>query len=189
MPIPTLCHRIAARASATCRLLDGRLTPAHHSTGSRSTLTVSLCLPPPRMIAAKRAHVGKIPAPAEHHVLVPDQDAVGRIDVHPTMLGTHPAADPGMRLVAAAPLRLAGRRLRADVTTDVAGGQTQRAQAGDHQMGESPGTRRHAGPAPAPPSCARSSRRRGTRSRGRYASFRSMTPPAPGARPETTARA
>ncbi len=69
-------------------------------------------------------------------MLVLRDEVVGRIEADPAVLGTQPAADPGMARVGAAPRGSARRRTGADVAGDVARRQAERAQRGDHQVGE-----------------------------------------------------
>ena len=86
--------------------------------------------------AADRADVAEVAAPAEQDMLVLDHDAVGWIDVDPAVLGTQPAADPGVGLVGALAFGLARRRLGADVAGGVAGRNTDASEAADHGVGE-----------------------------------------------------
>src|SRR5271165_5840892 len=60
--------------------------------------------------AEHRAHIGVVAPPAKDHMFVADDQVVGGIEVDPAVLRPEPRADPGVRLVAAAPPGLAGRR-------------------------------------------------------------------------------
>ena len=50
---------------------------------------------------AQRRDVAEVATPAQHDMLVLHDDAVGRIEVQPTIFRPEPRADPGMRLIGA----------------------------------------------------------------------------------------
>ena len=81
------------------------------------------------------ADVVEIAAIGDDDMFLARLDIVGGIKVHPADAGAK-NAEPGMAGVGADEPGLAGRRMRAQITADIARRQAQRTQAGDAQMRE-----------------------------------------------------
>jgi hypothetical protein len=98
-------------------------------------LHIELLLPASQHDSAHRRHIAEIASPSQGDVLVLHQAPVGGIEIHPARRRA-PHRHPGMRRIGAHQARLAGRGVGQDVAAHVAGGQADRAQAADHQLGK-----------------------------------------------------
>jgi hypothetical protein len=85
--------------------------------------------------AADGADIAEIAPVGDGDVILPRQQVVGGIEIHPSDAGTI-NRKPGVPRVGARQTGLAGRRPGAQVAADVAGGQAERSETGDGQMGE-----------------------------------------------------
>src|SRR5262249_18046432 len=85
--------------------------------------------------ALDRTDVAEVAAPAERDVASARGNVIGRIDIKPAVLGQIDR-NPGVRDICANHFRLPGRRFTEQVTADVAGGQAERTQTSDLEMGK-----------------------------------------------------
>ena len=116
---------------------DGHLT--RRSAISRRRINVhrhfDFVLPAAEEHPAHRAHILKIAAEGNRDMLFLGDDIVRGIEVDPTPL-RRPDRNPGMRGVRANELRLPLRRVGEQISADIAGGESERAQARDFEMCE-----------------------------------------------------
>ena len=85
--------------------------------------------------ALDRANVAVVAAPGDSDVPHGGDDVVGRVQVDPT-LARRENAQPGVRSIGPHEPGLAGAGTGQQVTADIAGGQTQRPQTADLEVGK-----------------------------------------------------
>lgn len=86
--------------------------------------------------AAEGADVGEVATPGDGDVAVAGEDVVGGVGVDPAELFAAEDGDPRVGGIGADEAFLAWRGSGFEVTADVAGGEAEGAQAGDHDLGE-----------------------------------------------------
>src|SRR5690349_8220624 len=109
--------------------------PLHRLDLSHVHRNFHLMLPTARKNSRHRTHIAKVASICNRDVLLTGLHVVRGIEVHPTFAGAK-HTEPRMTRIRTNEPRLALRRTRAQITTDITGGQTERPKKGDAQMSE-----------------------------------------------------